>query len=232
MARPKKQTVDYFPHHCNHKKTMYILEQRYGNDGYAFWFKLLEMLADTKGHYIDFNDDTSWEFLQAKTHKDGGFCKEILDLIAKLDAIDPELWGVKVVWSQNFVDGISDAYKNRRVELPQRPSFYIQKPRQDLVSTYINPQTKLKETKVNNNIYGEFKNVLLSDDDYKKLIDKFGEKGTKERIEDLSKGIASKGYKYKNHYATILNWDRRKEAQVDKPNPRAIPKQYTNPEDL
>lgn len=148
MARPKKQTVDYFPHMCNHKKTIYILEQKYGNNGYAFWFKLLEMLGSADGHYLDLNDDTAWEFLQAKTQLDDSFCTEILTLLAKLDAIDPDLWSVKVVWSQNFVDGISDVYKNRRVETPSKPSFYIQKHQQEDISTDEKPQSKLKETKV------------------------------------------------------------------------------------
>ncbi len=90
MARPKKQTVDYFPHVCNHGKTMYILEQKYGNDGYSFWFKLLEMLGNAEGHYIDLNDDVSWEFLQAKTMLSDSLCQDILNLLAKLGAIDKE----------------------------------------------------------------------------------------------------------------------------------------------
>lgn len=150
MARPKKTTVDYFPHYCQHKKTMYILEQRYGNDGYAFWFKLLELLGDTEGHYINCNNEATWEFLQAKTRLDSNLCHEILNLLAKLDAIDPELWAQKVVWSQNFVDGIADVYKNRRTKVPTKPdldSFYRQKPRQDRVSTDKNPQSKVKESK-------------------------------------------------------------------------------------
>jgi len=60
----------------------------------------------------------------------------------------------------------------------------------------------------NKDIYGEFNNVLLTDTEYKKLVDKFGDDGTKTRIENLSLGISSKGYKYKSHYATILNWER------------------------
>ncbi len=127
MGRPRKQTVDYFPHSCTHKKTMYILEQRYGNDGYAFWFKLLEMIGDSEGHYIDLNNEANWEFLQAKTRLTADFTQEILDLLAKLEAIDPELWGQRVVWSQKFVDGIADAYRNRRVDTPVRPDFYITK---------------------------------------------------------------------------------------------------------
>lgn len=56
-------------------------------------------------------------------------------------------------------------------------------------------------------IYGEFSNILLAKTEYGKLIEKFGTEKTSELIERLSSGIASKGYKYKSHYATILNWD-------------------------
>ena len=67
MARPKKRTVDYFPHQCNHGKTMFILEQKYGNDGYAFWFKLLELLGTTEGHFLHLENSADWEFLHPKT---------------------------------------------------------------------------------------------------------------------------------------------------------------------
>ena len=53
--------------------------------------------------------------------------------------------------------------------------------------------------------YGEFKNVLLTDDEYKKLE----EINALSQIENLSRYIASTGKRYKSHYATILNWDRR-----------------------
>ena len=131
MARPKKQTVEYFPHFCGHKKTMFILEQKYGNDGYAFWFKLLEMLGSYEGHVIDLSNAADWEFLQSKTRLSEDTCHEILDLLAKLDAIDPELWEQKIVWSDNFVNGLTPVYSNRKAEIPLRPSFYGQKPTTD-----------------------------------------------------------------------------------------------------
>jgi phage replication O-like protein O len=55
---------------------------------------------------------------------------------------------------------------------------------------------------------GGFSNVLLTEEEYQKLIERFGAEKTDRLIEDLSFGIKSKGYKYKDHYATILNWDR------------------------
>lgn len=147
MARPRKQTIDYFPHACDHGKTMFILEQKHGNNGYALWFKLLEILGKTEGHFLDLNNGASWEFLQAKTKLPGEVCLEILDLLAKLDAIDRELWAAKIVWSQNFMDGVADVYKNRRIEIPTRPSFYTSKPVAGSVSTDENPQSKVKESK-------------------------------------------------------------------------------------
>jgi uncharacterized protein YdaU (DUF1376 family) len=56
---------------------------------------------------------------------------------------------------------------------------------------------------------GQFANVLLSEAEKTRLVEKFGTQGTSERIEALSEGIASKGYRYKSHYATILTWDRK-----------------------
>lgn len=59
-------------------------------------------------------------------------------------------------------------------------------------------------------IYGEFKNVKLLEEEYQKLMEKFGEKNTLIIIEELSTYMASKGKRYSSHYATLLNWGKRK----------------------
>ena len=61
--------------------------------------------------------------------------------------------------------------------------------------------------------YGEYKNVLLSDEDMEKLKSEFPH-DWEQRIERLSEYIASKGAKYKNHLATIRAWAR-KEVKPD-----------------
>lgn len=50
--------------------------------------------------------------------------------------------------------------------------------------------------------------VFLTEDEHQKLIKKFGD-STQDWIERLNDGIGSKGYKYKSHYHTILNWERK-----------------------
>ena len=144
MARHAKDTVDYFPHYCDHGKTLYIIEQHYGNDGYAFWFKLLELLGKTEGHFYDCSSIDNWEFLQAKTRFLGVKCQEILDKLALLGAIDRFLWeNDRIIWSDNLVANVADAYKNRKRPVPLKPISRSKIP----ISTPDNPQTILEENK-------------------------------------------------------------------------------------
>lgn len=166
MARPKKETVDYFPHIANSGKTIFILESQFGNDGYAFWFKTLELLASTDGHVIDCRNTSEWKFLLAKTNVSEDIGSRILDQLAELEAIDYELWQSKVIWSDNFIKNIADVYKNRKTGLPKKPVIKVstsRNPSKDELlpvetiaqannyeqSTNRNPQSKVKETKVN-----------------------------------------------------------------------------------
>ena len=128
MARPKKATVDYFPHTVKHKKTMHIIRNRFGNDGYTFWFVLLEILGNTENHYYDCRNALSWEFLVAETRVSADICTGILDLLAKLDAIDAKLWLIKVIWCQNLLNGIAAVYIKRKAATPQAPLYLLQTP--------------------------------------------------------------------------------------------------------
>ena len=60
--------------------------------------------------------------------------------------------------------------------------------------------------------YGLYENVLLTDEDYQKLVEEFPHDYT-ERIERLSEYIASTGKKYKSHLATIRAWSRKDTAR-------------------
>ena len=51
--------------------------------------------------------------------------------------------------------------------------------------------------------------VLLTESEHSKLVTQFGQQGADERIFELNVALGSKGYKYKSHYFTILNWDRK-----------------------
>jgi 5-methylcytosine-specific restriction endonuclease McrA len=60
--------------------------------------------------------------------------------------------------------------------------------------------------------YGEYKNVLLTDDEYEKLSDKVNRDAM---IKKLDEGIELKGYKYKSHYLAILKWAEKEPAVAE-----------------
>lgn len=75
--------------------------------------------------------------------------------------------------------------------------------------------------------YGQFQNVLLTDDEYTKLVEHFGSEDiAKDYIERLDGHIGSKGAKYKSHYITILNWKRNDEDER-KHSASTVPKATT-----
>lgn len=73
--------------------------------------------------------------------------------------------------------------------------------------------------------YGQYSNVLLTDEDLAKLKTEFSD--WEQRIERLSSYMASTGKSYKNHLATIRNWARR-----DAENQPSKTQDYGDPEDF
>lgn len=111
MSRPARTDVDYFPHEVDHGRKMHIIESKHGNNGYAVWFKLLELLGKASNHFININDDTSLMYIESKLGNEDVMI--ILQDLVKLDVIHPGLWENKVIWIPKFVAGIADAYKRR-----------------------------------------------------------------------------------------------------------------------
>lgn len=68
-----------------------------------------------------------------------------------------------------------------------------------------------KENKPAKHKYGEYQNVLLTDEELAKLKSEYPDYS--ERIENLSNYLASTGKTYKSHYATIRNWARKEQKQ-------------------
>lgn len=75
---------------------------------------------------------------------------------------------------------------------------------------------KEREEKPARHKYGQYKNVLLSDEDMDKLKSEYP-KDWERRIERLSEYIASSGKSYKNHLATIRSWARKDKTKPQEP---------------
>lgn len=162
MARPIKETVEYYPHYVKSGRTIFILENKFGNDGYAFWFKLLEILCDTDKHVFDCKNPSNWEFLLAKTKVTDDIANKIISTLVDLGKIDADLWGNKVIWIQSLVDRLSFFYERRSVGIPKKPQLLntetivdsskcSQKPIKNDISVNKNPA--IEENRIEKNIY-------------------------------------------------------------------------------
>jgi len=112
-GRPKKNVVDYFPHQCEHGKSLFVLETKHPFKGYAVWFKTLELLGKSDNHFIDCRKKEDWQYLSAYMKLPESELQEIYNTLAELDSIHPELWENKIIWSLNFIKGIKYAYLKR-----------------------------------------------------------------------------------------------------------------------
>ena len=148
MARPKKNTVDYFPHDCYWEKGIEIFISKHGNNGYAFYYRLLELLGVTPGHLYDCSNPCDMEYLEAKTAIDERNIILYIEHLVKHGIIDKDLWKERKIWVQPFVDSIAEVYAKRTVGLPTKEGFRRENPSFRVG----NSQSKGKETKLNKKI--------------------------------------------------------------------------------
>ncbi len=104
---------------------------------------------------------------------------------------------------------LTDTSRRRAVDEPLTQDR-LGKDRLELGEDNINNSTPTA-TKPPKHKYGTHKNVLLTDDEYEKLKERFPD-DYDEKINTLSEGLALKGYKYKSHYLAVIKW-----AQNEKP---------------
>lgn len=85
----------------------------------------------------------------------------------------------------------------------------------------------------NSKTYGEYKNIRLTDEEYRKLKDKL-QGHTDMMIGKLSRYIKSTGKTYQDHYVTILNWYEQDKDKLSQKKTGKIPtfEDYDNGEHL
>ncbi len=84
------------------------------------------------------------------------------------------------------------------------------------ITTNKNEKNEKNDKKKEKDLYLDF--VKLTKDEHEKLVKKFGEKGTEDRIwnlNDYGHRKKKKFNEYTDHYRTILNWERRKDSGKD-----------------
>lgn len=191
---PRKARLEFFPHILKDSTTIRALEMLYGNDGYAVWFKLLEILGASDDYKYVAKTKAECDYLLEKFKIDNKKMKDIINTLCELNAIDKEMW------------------KNQRTFHVPNLNANIQKMKRK-VSTSTNLAEPVKV--VDKKQYLEY--VFLTESEYRKLVERFGERTTNEKIENLDNYVGQnpkdKKRQYDSHYRTILMWDSREKKE-------------------
>lgn len=95
----------------------------------------------------------------------------------------------------------------------------------------VETETKRNETETKRKLYGEFENVMLSDEERSKLISRWDEKTVCICIEEFGTWMKANGKTKKDHYASLLSWIKKhisdNKTRVEKIIPINKPRQTT-----
>lgn len=138
MARQQQNTVDYFPFLCKEGEAMFFIENKYGNDGYATWIKILRQLAVTNYHYLNLSEFKTRVFLSSKCKISEDKLIEIITDLSNIGEFSNELWTQnKIVFSEKFIENIKDAYSRRKNECINMHTLCIHLDGLSIQSAYI-----------------------------------------------------------------------------------------------
>lgn len=121
MAKDKKLITENVKHPLRGAEALILLESVFGNDGYAFWFKLFELLIESVGHSIDCMNLYKWRLFLLKMKVEEGRAREMLDLLIGMGEMNEQLWEEKKIITLKSVDDyLKPFYKRKGLEYPLR----------------------------------------------------------------------------------------------------------------
>jgi len=217
-----------------------------GAECVLFYLKLLLASMDSNGN-LQFNEAIPYttEMLASITSTAMPVVNSAIDIFSKLGLIElageayhmndiEKMVGSETKWAEKKRKYIENKKEKERTEsgecpreVPSKSSAKKENVRQEIeIDKEIEIDSSIQQDplpKQRRSRYGELSNVLLTSDEHAKLVKRFGEHETAQRIDRLSLYIPDSKKKYSNHYATILRWAERDKAEGVQTTPASSP---------
>ena len=158
MARPPKLNAEYFSHDADMRNDAKIkaVRKKFGHLGYSIWCMLLEALTNANDFILDW-DELNIELIAGDFDIESEELIPIISYFQKLKMIQIES---DQIWCQKLVDRFEGLLSKRKrtrkgvMDVHNTPQAELLK-QKDVQ----NPQSKVKESKVNNSIVKESKEI-------------------------------------------------------------------------
>lgn len=152
MSRPEQNTAPFFPFFCKYGDCMDYLQNKYKNDGFATWVKILRELSTRNYHFIDLTENRSVMLLASKCFITEEALLDIISILVEFKEIDSEIWNShRTIWNQKFIDSLEPLYERRKNKcLTKEQLVVILRNKVDInaIKGDNNPQSKVKKSKV------------------------------------------------------------------------------------
>ena len=122
MARPQKEGLDYFPHDTDavNDEKIEALRSLYGNDGYAFYFILLERIYRSNNQEIDVSDAETIQILCRKIEVTSEKFNSMLETSIKWGCFDREVYHSEGVLTSNGIKKRAGVVVKKREEMRKK----------------------------------------------------------------------------------------------------------------
>lgn len=122
MARPRKSGLDYFPHDTDaaSDEKVEALRALYGNDGYAFYFIMLERIYRMPNAEMDVSDAETRQILSRKIAVTPERFDELLQAALKWKCFDPEIYRKRGVLTSNGIKKRAAVVEEKRARMRER----------------------------------------------------------------------------------------------------------------
>lgn len=115
----KPKDVFYFPHEAGamDDERVEAIQRRFGNDGYAIYFKCLEMQTKAQGKPIDLREEWHREIFLSKCYVSEERFFEIVGYAAKIGLFDASMWDAgRLIFSPNLAERLQQTINKREAE--------------------------------------------------------------------------------------------------------------------
>lgn len=163
MARPKKQGLDYFPLDVVLDDKFDLIEAEFGIKGFGVLIKLYQKIYAENGYYCEWNSEVALVFTRKNCPDVGASAvSEIVKSAIKRDIFDKDMFDkYGVLTSRGIQTRFIEATSRRSgAAIDEKYSLIINADNNRInvynnsINVCNNPQSKVKESKVNNNNNG------------------------------------------------------------------------------